>query len=111
MLEVFTRGPTVVKDSTKVSCRALCGCCVSARADEWRDGPCLCSKDYEVIFFFREGRAPLMAGFTVSVEVSFHTRTSDRRVADVISIGKTSHYTRLPVVECSGRGREEAVIS
>ena len=52
-----------------------------------------------------------MAVGTVSVEVSFHTRTGDRRVADVVSIGKTSHSTRLPVVECSGRGSEEAVIS
>jgi hypothetical protein len=50
-----------------------------------------------------------MAVFTISVEVSFHTSTGDRRVADVVSIGKTSHSTGLPVVECSGRGREEAV--
>ena len=36
-----------------------------------------------------------MAVGTVSVEVSFHTRTGDRRVADVVSIGKTSHSARL----------------
>jgi hypothetical protein len=107
----LSRGPTVVKGSTEVSCRALCRYCISTRTDEWWDGPWLCSVDYEVIFFFSEGRAPFVTVGTVSVEVSFHSRAGDRRVANVIGKGQTSHSTRSPVVEGGGRGREEAIIS
>ncbi len=81
------------------------------RADEWWDGPCLCSIDYEVIFFFSEGRAPFVTVGTVSVEVNFHSRAGDRRVTNVVSKGQTSHSTRSPVVEGGGRGCEEAVIA
>jgi hypothetical protein len=64
-----------------------------------------------MIFFFSEGRAPFLTVGTISAEVSFHSRAGERRVADIIGKGQTSHSTWSPVVEGGRRGRKEAIIS
>ena len=53
-------------------------------------------KDYEVIFFFREGRAPLMAVFTISVEFVGPLLQADKEVvlASVSNVGPYYSGTR-----------------
>ena len=69
------------------------------------------SKDYEVIFFLRQGRAPFVAVVAVSLKIPFQSKSGDRGKSYIIRKCQARYSARLPVVARSGRGRIEAFFS